>query len=172
MRHRRKNIKFSRPRAQREALMRSLLRTLIIYESIRTTESKAKSLRPHIDKLIEWGKDNTLHTRRLAYRILNDHRLVKKLFKDIAPRFMNTNGGYTRIIDVGRRKGDGAKVSIIEFTKIEKKLKSKKSKGKKDKVVSTQVEKKEEPSLEKEIRPQKKFFQGLKNIFKKGKGSL
>lgn len=166
MRHRKKNKKFSRPRAQRKALVKSLLRNLIIYESIKTTESKAKGIRPYVDKLIEWGKDNTLHTHRLAYRFLNDHNLVKKLFEDIAPRFININGGYTRIIDLGRRKGDGAKISIIEFTKIKKKVKSKKSKEKKEAGVSS--EKKEEGViLEKEKEARRSFFGGLKRLFKK-----
>jgi large subunit ribosomal protein L17 len=164
MRHRRRSEKFSRSRAQRKALVRSLLRAIIIYESIKTTESKAKGLRPWVDKLIEWGKDNTLHSRRLAYRLLNDHKLVKKLFDDIAPRFTNTNGGYTRIIDLNVRKGDAAKITLLEFTQTKKRLPSKKGKQKKE---TTPESTAGVPPSGKEEDSRKGFMQGVKRLFKK-----
>jgi len=162
MRHRKKSERFSRSRAQRKALIRSLLRSLFIYERIVTTQSKAKGVRGWVDKLIEWAKKDTLHHRRLAYRILCDHKLVKRLFEEIAPRFKDISGGYTRIVNVGYRKGDGALLSLLELTRIKEKKKEKKKK-----------EEKKEAGIEKEtpsqeiVQPQKKsFLQGIKRLFK------
>lgn len=170
MRHRRKNEKFSRPRAQRKALVKSLVRALLLQESIKTTEFKAKALRPWIDKLIGWGKDNTLHARRQAYKMLNDHQLVKRLFGEIAPRYKDIQGGYTRIIDIGKRKGDGADISLFEFTQRIKKEKAKKRKREKTQV--PKEEKKEAHPLKKEAKPAKGFMKGVKSIFKKERDAL
>ena len=170
MRHRRKSEKFSRPRAQRRALIRSLVRALLIHESIKTTESKAKALRSCIDKLIEWGKDNTLHARRQAYKILNDHHLVKRLFGEIAPRYSDIKGGYTRIIDITQRKGDGAHISLFELTHQVKKKATKKVK--KEKEVLPKEEKKGPHPLKKEAKPPKGFMKGVRSIFKKERDAL
>ena len=133
MRHRKKSEKFSRPRAQRKALVNSLLRSLLIYERITTSESKAKAMRSWADKVINWGKTDTLANRRLSYRLLKDHSLVKRLFTEIGPRYKDINGGYTRVIGLKLRKGDGAKLSILELTqRVEKKAPDlKAAKGKK-----------------------------------------
>jgi large subunit ribosomal protein L17 len=135
--------------------MKSLLRSIITYERIVTTESKAKGIRKWVDRLITWAKEDTLHHRRLCYRWLEDHKLVKRLFEEIAPRFKDVNGGYIRIIDLGNRRGDGAKLSILELTRTEKKEKVSKKKEEK---------KKREPKEEK-----KSFVSGVKKIFKKEK---
>jgi large subunit ribosomal protein L17 len=164
MRHRRKNDKLSRSRAQRKALVKSLLRSLIIYERIVTTQSKAKQCRRVIDRLIEWGKKGTLHHRRLSYRLLGDHKLVKKLFDSIAPRFKNINGGYTRIFNLKHRKGDGAKMSILEFTIVKKEEK----KSKKKKEAAPEKEEKKEP-IKSEEKTKKNFISGIRKIFKKEK---
>jgi large subunit ribosomal protein L17 len=158
MRHRKKSEKFSRSRAQRKALVKSLLRAIFTYERITTTESKAKGIRKWIDKLITWAKEDTLHHRRLCYRWLEDHKLVKRLFEEIAPRFKEVNGGYTRIIDLGNRKDDGANMSILELTKIEKKEKVSKKK---------EERKKEEKPKEEQKEEKKGFVSGVKKIFKK-----
>lgn len=163
MRHRRTNKKFSRPRAQRNALIRSLLRSLLIYESIQTTQAKAKGLRPWVDKLIEWGKDNTVHTRRLAYQLLNDHRLVKRLFDTLAPRYTETPGGYTRIIPLKNRPGDGATIAIMELTKKTEQKKTsskKKSKESEEPKAKTASSTKDKPAKE-------NLISGVKGMFKK-----
>ncbi|MBN2484096.1 MAG: 50S ribosomal protein L17 [Candidatus Omnitrophica bacterium] len=165
MRHRKKNEKFSRSRAQRKALIRSLLRSLVIYESIKTTRAKAKGLRAWADKLIGLGKDNTLHTRRQAYQLLNDHRLVKKVFDVIAPRFSEIAGGYTRIIPLATRPGDGASLALIEFTKREKK-EEKKAKKKTQKETEEKKEKATSPES-KEKQPKGGLIHGVKEMFKK-----
>jgi large subunit ribosomal protein L17 len=172
MRHRKKSEKFSRPRAQRKALVKSLLRALLIYESIKTTESKAKGLRPWVDRLIEWGKVDTLHSRRLAYRLLGDHNLVKRLFENIAPRFKEIKGGYSRVISLTSRRGDGAKISILELTKKERREKPKKEKRKKKEVAPKEEEKKEEIPLKKQPKPKRSFIRGIRGIFKKERDAL
>ena len=164
MRHRKKSEKFSRPRAQRKALVKSLLRSLIISERIATTESKAKALRPWADKLIGWAKAGTLNNRRLSYRLLEDHALVKRLFDNIGPRFKDVKGGYTRVVDFGFRKGDGAKLSFLELTRIERKLKGKK--GEEEKEKKTKKEKETPKKEEKRgiVSGVKKMFRSKKDI--------
>lgn len=119
MRHRNKLDKLSRSRAQRKALKRSLVRALFINEQIKTTLRKAKVASQEADKLITIAKRNDLHSRRLAYAYLNDHKLTKRLFDEIAPRFKDVNGGYTRILKYINRKGDNAPMSILELTKMQ-----------------------------------------------------
>jgi large subunit ribosomal protein L17 len=99
MRHQKKGRAFNRPANQRGALMRSLARSLIIHESIATTEAKAKELRPFIEKIISHGRHDTVANRRLiASRLGNDDEIVKKIFTTIAPRYAERPGGYTRIV--------------------------------------------------------------------------
>lgn len=160
MRHRRKNKKFSRPRAQRKALIKSLARSLITYERIKTTEAKAKGIRPVVERLITWGKRGDLHSRRLAYRVLGSHKLVKKLFDDVALRFSDVQGGYTRIINAGYRKGDGARLSIIELTNI-KETKEKPHISKEEQKDKDVEEKREIPEAE----SKKSFLSGIKRVF-------
>ncbi len=167
MRHRKKSEKFSRSRAQRKALVKSLTRALLAYEAIKTTESKAKGVRRWVDRLIEWGKDDTLHNRRLAYKFLCDHKLVKKLFEDIAPRYKDVCGGYTRIIDLGNRKGDGAKISLLELTKRKPKEKPKKKEAKQAREKKEEVVSQKEEVVERKEPKQKSFLEGVKKIFKR-----
>ena len=162
MRHRKKGTKLSRSSTQKKALTKSLLQALITSHRIKTTASKAKDIRSSIDKMITWAKRGDIHAKRLAYRMIGSHTLVKKLFSEIAPKFKEVNGGYTRIINVGYRKGDGALLSIIELTKLEQK---KKTKAKKKKQHLKKSEK--TPESPKENESTKGFISGVKNIFKK-----
>jgi large subunit ribosomal protein L17 len=99
MRHSVKGRAFNRPRNQRTALMRSLMRSLIIHEGISTTEAKAKELRPMIEKLVSSARVDSVANRRLvASRLGNDDEIVKKIFTTIAPRYVERPGGYTRIV--------------------------------------------------------------------------
>lgn len=105
---------FNRPANQRRALLRSLARSLVIHESISTTEAKAKALRPMIERLITLGKSGTLAHRRLAKSRLGDDAAVKKLFESIAPRYADRKGGYTRIVKRSvRGKSDARKLAYI-----------------------------------------------------------
>lgn len=119
MRHSNSGKKFSRTPSHRKALMRNLAKALLIHGKIRTTEIKAKALRCVVEPLITLGLRNDLHARRLAYRELNDHALVKRLFDEIAPQFAGVQGGYTRVMKLALpRRGDNAPMAIIELTKL------------------------------------------------------
>ena len=141
MRHQVKGRKLGRSPAHRKALFRNQLSSLVKAERIRTTLQKAKELRPLAEKVVTQGKRDTLHARRQVNRLISDRELVKKLFDEIAPRFHERPGGYTRIIKLGPRKGDGAEMAYLEFvdrgeaeTATDKKSKkaTKKAKAKSD----------------------------------------
>lgn len=118
MRHSNSGRKFSRSPAHRKAMFVNLAKALLTYGRIRTTEMKAKDLRRVVEPLITLAKTDTLHARRLAYKKLNDHAMVKHLFDNVGPLFAETPGGYTRVLKlVQRRKGDNAPMAIIEFSR-------------------------------------------------------
>ena len=121
MRHMKEGRKLRRTASHRKALLRNMVSSLFEFEKIETTDAKAKELRKVADKMITWGKRGDLHARRLTLRVISDKKVVHKLFSDIAPRFRERNGGYTRIIKTGRRKGDNAPLSIIELMPQEEK---------------------------------------------------
>ncbi|MDH3254432.1 MAG: 50S ribosomal protein L17 [Acidobacteriota bacterium] len=115
MRHNVHGRKLGRTTAHRRALFRNQLSSLIEHERIRTTLQKAKELRPLADRMVTQGKRGSLHARRLVGRVVSDRRQVSKLFDEIAPRFAERTGGYTRIVKLGPRKGDGAEMAVLEF---------------------------------------------------------
>lgn len=115
MRHHNSNRIFGRKTDQRHALLRSLAGNLITHEKIVTTEAKAKEIRSFVEKLVTIGKDNTVATRRLLTSRLIVPKYVSKLMKDISPKYADRKGGYTRVVKMGMRGGDGAKMAIIEF---------------------------------------------------------
>lgn len=199
MRHGKSNKRLSRNRSLRKATLRDLARSVIKHQSIRTTKAKAKEARKLVERLITFGKRGDLSAKRLAYAELCDHSLVSLLFNDIAPRFKNRNGGYTRIINWVNRKGDNAHNVVLQLTEIKlEEKKVKKSKVKEEKIAKSgkeavhtekvvppkKEEKKEKPKPEtatatekkerpkKEPKPPKKFMGGLKGFFKKERDSL
>ena len=113
--HRVAGRKLSRYRDQRIALLRGLVSELIIHEKITTTLAKAKETRVVAEKLITHGKKGTLHHRRLAMAQVPNKKAVEKVFDDVAPRYEDRAGGYTRIIKLAPRQGDAAKMAIIEL---------------------------------------------------------
>ncbi len=115
MRHQKKGKTLGRKKEPREALVRSLATSFVVYEKIKTTAVKAKVLRPVVEKLITLAKEDTLHNRRLALKKLYVEGAVKKLFEVIGPKFKERNGGYTRITKLNPRVGDGAEMAIIEL---------------------------------------------------------
>src|SRR3989338_5562712 len=118
MRHHNTKRKFGRTKNQRNALMNSLALNLIVREKIQTTEPKAKELRPFIEKLVTTAKKNNVATHKsITARLVNRTKEVKKLFDVIAPKYADRSGGYTRVLKLGARKSDGAKMAIIEFIK-------------------------------------------------------
>jgi large subunit ribosomal protein L17 len=175
MRHRKYRINLNRFTSWRRATLISLSKNLLISQSIRTTSTKAKSAKPLVEKLITLGKRNNLASRREAFSILQDHRLVQLLFSEIAPRFNNQNSGFCRILPLGFRRGDGADLAVLELTqKIEKKKKPKKSEEAqpkpKEEITKPTVKPATKPPLTE--KPTRKFIGGLRKIFKKERDSL
>lgn len=116
MRHHDTNRKLKREVGPRRALLRSLMVNLITREAMTTTEAKAKEVRPLVEKLVTCAKNNTLTNRRLVVsRLGGQEKPMIKLFEEIAPKYMDRSGGYTRITKLGRRQGDASPMARIEF---------------------------------------------------------
>ena len=115
MRHRKLRGKLGRPTGHRKALFRNLTAALIEHERIRTTEAKAKYLRPHVEKLVTLARKGEQHHQRQAFATIGKNAPVKKLFTEIGPRMKDRPGGYTRIIRDNQRAGDGSWMAYIEF---------------------------------------------------------
>lgn len=115
MKHLKKNRKFGREVGLRKALLRSLAHNFIQNKKIKTTEAKAKEICKIIEKIITKAKKNSVENRRLIYQKIPNKTDVKKIFDDIAPKYKERNGGYTRIIKLPPRKKDTAKMAVIEF---------------------------------------------------------
>ena len=128
MRHLKHGFKLGRNPAHRRATLRNLVTNLIEKERIHTTLRRAKAARPLAERMITLGKRDSLHSRRQAAAFLMTPNATKKLFADLAPRFADRPGGYTRIVRSGWRIGDGAELAILEFLGTELKKKDKKRK--------------------------------------------
>ena len=115
MRHRAKGRQLSRTASHRRALLNNMATSLFAHEQIVTTEAKAKELRPFAEKLITLARRGDLHARRLAERRIKDREVLTRLFGEIGPRFAARPGGYTRILKLGHRPGDGADLARIEL---------------------------------------------------------
>ncbi len=133
MRHRVAGRKLSRHTQHRELMFRNMVVSLLTHERIKTTLPKAKELRSRADKIITLGKRGDLPARRRVFDLLRDREIVKKLFEEIAPRFKDREGGYTRIFKMGWRLGDAAPLSLIELTTEAAEKQKKKSTVKKAK---------------------------------------
>lgn len=116
MRHRKSTVKLGRTSAHRRALFASLVCNLIEHGRVRTTLAKARVVRSWADRMVTLGKRGTLADRRLALERLHRPERVARLFRDIAPAFSDRRGGYTRVLKLGRRGGDGAEMAIVEWT--------------------------------------------------------
>ena len=115
MRHRKKGRQLSRTRSHRKATLRNLATSLFRHERIETTTAKAKELRPFAERLITLARRGDVHARRLAATKIQDREVLGKLFDEIAPRYSERPGGYTRVLKLGNRKGDAAEMSLIEL---------------------------------------------------------
>ena len=192
MRHKKRRSKLNRFTSWNDATVKSLARNLILHESMKTTLARAKVARPLSEKLIALAKSNTLSAKREAFKFLGDHKLVALLFNETGPRFAKRASGFTRIINLARRRGDDARMVIFELTEIKPKVK--KVKKEKAKEVSTQESGKAQENVseahseqEKKLdahesalkvkppvtkKPSKKFLGGIRSIFKKKSDSL
>ncbi|RMD84264.1 MAG: 50S ribosomal protein L17 [Candidatus Dadabacteria bacterium] len=115
MRHRKTGRKLGRNSAHRRAMFRNMVTSLIMHGRVTTTDAKAKELRRWADRVVTLGKKQTLAARRRARRIVRTDAALRRLFDEIAPRFANRPGEYTRIVKVQRRRGDAAPLSVVEF---------------------------------------------------------
>ena len=119
MRHRKSGRHLGRTWEHRKAMLFNMARSLVTCGRIRTTVEKAKELSPIADHLISLALSNSLHDRRLAYKVLGNHQLVKRLFDELGPCFSGVPGGFTRVVRLGMpRLGDAANLAVIEFTRI------------------------------------------------------
>ena len=107
--------KLGRPTDHRQAMLKGLVTLLLEKGRIETTVTRAKEVQPMAERMISLGKENTLHSRRQALAYVTKEDVVKKLFDEIAPKYADKNGGYTRIIKTGPRRGDAAEMCIIEL---------------------------------------------------------
>ncbi len=149
MRHRVKTKKLNRNKAHREALIKNLIKSLILKKSIITTSAKAKVTKKFAERLISFAKKNDINSQKRVFRVLADKKVVKRFFSEIVPNLEDRTGGNIRLIKTGMRKGDGADMSLIEFIlKEEKEKKKRKEKA---------VDKRRKPRLRrKKPAPEKK----------------
>jgi len=119
MRHRKTGRKLGRTAAHRRALKRHLAEALFRHERITTTLAKAKEMRPYVEHLISLARTDSVHARRVFGREIQDRELIRQVFSEIGPRFVSRPGGYTRVIRLGTRIGDGAQLAMLEL--VEKK---------------------------------------------------
>ena len=114
MKHQRTGRKLGRERDQRKALLNSLMGSLVQHGKIKTTEAKAREIRPRVEKMVTRARHDTVANRRILSRSLPPVS-VKKIMSEIGPRYAERKGGYTRVIKLGQRRGDGSPMAIIEF---------------------------------------------------------
>ena len=133
MRHQKKTIKLGRTSEHRRALLANQICALIQHQRIKTTLAKAKAVRPLAERMVTLGKNGSIHARRTALAVLRQKSAVKKLFDDISRRSAERNGGYTRIVKLGARKSDSARMAFIEWVDAEQIAEEKPTKEKKAK---------------------------------------
>ena len=125
MRHRKGGFKLGRNTSHRRALLRNLVTSVILNDRIQTTITKCKASRPLVEKMVTLGKNGSVHARRQALAYLMTPESVDRLFAVVAPRYAERNGGYTRIVRIGKRQGDAAEVAYIELLGAEQELSEK-----------------------------------------------
>ncbi len=128
MRHRKAGFKLGRKTPHRRALLRNLVTSILMEDRVETTVTKAKAVRPHVEKMITLGKKGDLHSRRQALSFLMTRESVTRLFDTVAPRYGERSGGYLRIVRTGFRKGDGGETALIELLGAEQVLDEKRQK--------------------------------------------
>ncbi|MGQ9656112.1 MAG: 50S ribosomal protein L17 [Thermodesulfobacteriota bacterium] len=131
MRHRVANRKLGRTTSHRMAMLRNMASSLLLHERIRTTNAKAKELRGLVERMITLGKQGDLRARRRAASFVRGAFVTRKLFSELADRYRQVQGGYTRIIKVGPRRGDGAMMSLVELVPVTEATSAPRKKGSK-----------------------------------------
>lgn len=154
MRHKKAGVKLHRTTSHRQAMFRNMVTSLFKHERIRTTDVKAKELRRWADEIITLAKRGDLHARRQVLAIVREKDVVHKLFAEAQERFGNINGGYTRIVKIGRRPGDAAPISIIELIALDEKVKKGKKKTKASAQKKTEAQPAATPAKEEPAAPE------------------
>jgi len=191
MRHRKARHLLNRFTSWRKATIVSLAKNLFKYQRIKTTLARAKACQPLAEKIISLAKQDGLFSKRRIYKLLGEHSLVSLLSKDIAPRFKNRTSGFTRIIKLGKRRGDDANLVIFELTeikeekkraKVEEQAKPEAKPGQETRKPAVKEKPVEEthPKTESKVaekppitkKPTKSFLGGIRSIFKKERDSL
>jgi large subunit ribosomal protein L17 len=157
MRHAKRVKKLGRTKSHRKAMLANMAASLLTYQVIKTTETKAKEVRKLAEKLISLAKRGDLHAHRQVYDVIKDRKLVKKLFDEIAPKFADREGGYTRVSKLGPRRGDGAPLSVVELLLERAPKEDKKGKkGKAEKKAKSAATKAEKPKRKKKEKVEAK----------------
>lgn len=184
MRHRLKRHRLNRFTSWRKATLISLAKNLLLQQRIKTTKARAKAAQSLVENLISLAKRDGLTAKRRAFEYLGDHKLVSLLFKEIGPRFKDRGSGFTRIINLSSRRGDGASLVVFELTEIKKEETKKPKESKEHKPGETEQEppkvKKEEITEIKKTKekppisqkPSKRFLSGIRKIFKRERDFL
>ncbi len=170
MRHGNRDQRLGRPTDQRQAMVHTMVKSLVVHGQITTTYARAKEAQRLADRLVTLGKDGSVHSRRQAFRVLQDRTLVKRLFAEIAPRFVDAPGGYTRVLRLGLRLGDGAQEALLAFSRLPV---EQPAVAKTDKAASAPKAPPppERPKPAAEPKKPKKFLEGLRHLWtRKEKG--
>ena len=171
MRHKTISQRLSRPSEQRAALVNGLVKSLVVHGQVRTTHARAKEAQRLAERLVTLGKNGSIHARRRAFRVLQDRGLVKRLFAEIAPKFMDSHGGCTRVVRLSNRAGDGAQTAILTFSRLTLSQAAplagaKPAQGPQQAPVEPV---RSQPKKEKTDKP-KGFFDGLRGLWSRKKG--
>lgn len=171
MRHASRSQRLSLPSEHRAAVLHNLARSVLVHGQIRTTYARAKEAQRLIDRLVTLGKEGSVHARRRAFRILQDRTLVKQLFGEIAPTFVDVSGGYTRVVRLlALRRGDGAQLAVLALSRLPA-LQPARPDGRKPPAPPTAPER-PQPHKAKQAEKPKGFFEGLRSLLtRKKKGS-
>jgi len=153
MRHRKGGFKLGRNTSHRRALLRNLVTSIILNDKVHTTVTKAKASRPLVEKMITLGKNGSVHARRQALAYLMTPESVDRLFTTVAPRYAERNGGYSRIVLTGPRKGDAGEMAYIELLGAEEELNAKAEKR-------AEARQKRREDLQKQLEEQNQAEQG------------
>ncbi len=175
MRHASRSQRLSLPSEHRAAVLHNLARSVLVHGQIRTTYARAKEAQRLIDRLVTLGKEGSLHARRRAFRILQDRTLVKQLFGEIAPMFVDVSGGYTRVVRLlAPRRGDGAQLAVLALSRLPA-LQPARPLGRKltpAPQAPPTAPGRPQPQKAKQAEKPKGFFEGLRSLWtRKKKGS-
>lgn len=149
--------------------MDALIRGLVLHGHIRTTLARAKVTQRAADRLVTLGKEGSVHARRRAFRILQDQSLVKRLFSDISPRFLDVSGGYTRVTHLNLRRGDGASLAVVAFSRLPALEPAKAAPAAKPERPKPAPAKPEPEQARREEKKPKKFLEGFRKLWSRQK---